>query len=224
MDRKITVKGIGHITAKPDYVIIHLTVEEINKKYEKAVEEAAKRINALTAAISKIGFNAEDLKTVDYSIQSNVEYKPNRKGIGEYIKNGFRCTNRLKLAFDFDSDKLSKTVNAITSCVADPRMNITFTVKDEEAVKDELLKSAGANARRRAEILCEAAGGKLGALVTVNYNWNELSILSPTRFDTRDDTLQLDEILAAPTMAPQSFQPDDVDLSDNAVFVWEIDS
>lgn len=35
MDRKITVKGIGHITAKPDYVIIYLSIKGINKKYEK---------------------------------------------------------------------------------------------------------------------------------------------------------------------------------------------
>ena len=30
MDRKITVKGIGHITAKPDYVVIHMTIDETN--------------------------------------------------------------------------------------------------------------------------------------------------------------------------------------------------
>ena len=30
MDRKITVKGIGHVTATPDYVIVYLSIEEIN--------------------------------------------------------------------------------------------------------------------------------------------------------------------------------------------------
>lgn len=82
----------------------------------------------------------------------------------------------MKLSFDFNSDKLSKAIDAVSNCVSDPKMNITFTVKNEEAVKDEFLKSAGANARRRAEILCEAAGGKLGNLVNVDYNWNEISI------------------------------------------------
>ncbi len=61
-----------------------------------------------------------------------------------------------------------------------------------------------------------------GNLVTVNYNWNEISILSPTRFDydyLSDTSLLCDE---RPMAAPKSIQPDDIDLSDNAVFVWEI--
>lgn len=222
MERKITVKGIGHITAKPDYVVIHMTIDETNKKYERAVEDASDRINKLSNALVNIGFESDALKTADFKVNTTTGYKKNFKGVSEVVKTGFNCTYRMKLAFDFESEKLSKAIDAITKCVSDPRLNITFTVKDEEAVKDELLKSAGANARRRAEILCEAAGGKLGNLVTVNYNWNEISILSPTRFDSDylSDTAELS--CAMPVLAPESIQPDDIDLSDNAVFVWEI--
>lgn len=224
MERRITVKGIGHITAKPDYVIIYLTIEEINKKYEKAVEEVNDRINKLTSALAKIGFGKDELKTVDYKVTTNVKYKPNKKGLGEYIDNGYKCTNRLKLAFDFENDRLCKAVETITTCVAEPKLNISFTVKDEEAVKDELLKSAGANAKRRAEILCESAGGILGNLVTVDYNWREISLLSPTSFDSINETTAvLDNSLSAPMMAPKSFVPDDIELNDSAVFVWEIE-
>ncbi len=227
MERKITVKGIGHVTAKPDFVIISLTIEEIEKKYEKAVDEANKRINNLVSALSEIGFKPDDIKTVDYRVSSNIEFRTNKKGIPEHIKNGFKCSNRLKISFDFDSEKLSKTVEAITNCVAEPRVNITFSVKDEEAVKDELMKSAGANAKRRAEILCESAGGKLGNLITVNYNWNDISLLSPTRFDSSSQTTPLfDESSTAAPLAPlapaQSFAPDDIELNDSALFVWEI--
>ena len=93
MDRKITVKGIGHITAKPDYVIIYLSIEEINKKYEKAVDEANNKITLLIKALSKIGFKQEDVKTVDYKVATNVEYKTNRKSlrlVPDYIRRGLR--------------------------------------------------------------------------------------------------------------------------------------
>lgn len=222
MERKITVKGIGHITAKPDYVVINMTIDATHKKYEKAVEEASDKINNLSSALVKIGFEKDDLKTADFKVNVATGYKKNIKGVSEVVKLGYTCTNRMKLSFDFESEKLSKAIDAITTCVSDPKLNITFTVKDEEAVKDELLKSAGANARRRAEILCEAAGGKLGNLVTINYNWNEISIISPTRFD--NDYLSCTSELydEMPMAAPKSIQPDDIDLSDNAVFVWEI--
>ncbi|MGN0006254.1 MAG: SIMPL domain-containing protein [Candidatus Gastranaerophilaceae bacterium] len=229
MDRKITVKGIGNITAKPDYVIINLTIDATNKKYEKAVEEASDKINNLSNALINIGFEKDDLKTSDFRVNVATGYKKNFKGINEMVKTGFTCVNRMRLAFDFDSEKLSKAVETITDCVAEPRLNIIFTVKDEEAVKDELLKSVGANAKRRAEILCESAGGKLGNLITVNYNWNEISILSPTRYHSNDIGGTTGFLFnSAPTndsmplLAPKSIQPEDIELSDDAVFVWEI--
>lgn len=222
MERKITVKGIGHITATPDYVVINMTVDATDKKYDKAVEEATDKIAKLTKALKNAGFYDDALKTVDYRVNTATGYKKNFKGVNEIVKTGFTCLNRMKLAFDFNGEKISKAINAITNCVSDPRLNIVFTIKDEEAVKDKLLKSAGENARRGAQILCEAAGGKLGNLITVNYNWNELSILSPTRFDYNymDHTTELGD--SACMALPEAIQPDDIDLSDNAVFVWEI--
>ncbi len=229
MDRKITVKGIGNITAKPDYVIIYLSIDEINKQYEKAVDEASKKINQLVNTLEKIGFKADEIKTVDYKVATNEKFKINKKGFGEYKESGFKCSNRLKLSFDFDSEKLTKTVEAICNCVAEPKVNISFSVKDEENVKDELLKTAGANAKRRAQILCESAGGKLGELITVNYSWNDISVLSPTHFNSiNEQTLRdFSESYSMPSDAlitpPKNFAPDDINLSDSAVFVWEIE-
>lgn len=223
MERKITVKGIGHVTAIPDYVIIYISIDATNKKYDKAVEETAERINRLSNALVEAGFENDSLKTVDFKVRTETSYRKNMKAVIE----GFTCANRMKLAFDFDGKKLSKAIDAITNCVSEPRLNITFTVKDEEAIKDELLKSAGTNARRRAEILCEAAGGKLGNLITVDYNWKSFNIFSPTKFDN-NRTAVLDPmaddccLLAAPMMAPKTIQPDNIDLNDDAIFVWEI--
>lgn len=222
MERKITVKGIGHISAKPDYVVIHMTIDATNKKYEKAVEEVSDKINRLSDALVKSGTKKDALQTVDFRVEEDTAYKKSIAGINEFITTGFTCTNRIKLAFDFDSEKLSKAIEIITTCISHPKLNIAFTVKDEEAVKNELLKSAGANARRRAEILCTAAGGKLGNLITVNYNWKEVSVLSPMQMhsDYLSETAALPSHITTPV--PSSFRPDDIELSDEAVFVWEI--
>lgn len=224
MERKITVKGIGHITAKPDLVVMNMSIDAVDKKYDKAVERVSKKINALSDALIKAGFERTALKTIDFRVNVNTEFKMNRKGVNEQVRNGFVCSNRMKLSFGFESDKLLKAINAISNCVSDPKLSIVFTVKDEEAVKDKLMQSAGENARRRAKILCEAAGGKLGNLITVNYNWNDISIFSETRFNPLCDTAVLDDCFVSKLlMAPKSMQPDDIELSDNAVFIWEIE-
>ena len=57
-----------------------------------------------------------------------------------------------------------------------------FTVKDEEAVDAALLDSACANAKAKAEILTKASGVTLGELVSIDYNWGELHLHSPTRY------------------------------------------
>lgn len=220
MERKITVKGIGNVKAKPDYIVINLTIDAVDKRYSRAVEIASMRVDELRRSLESVGFPEDSLKTVDFRINVNYEYKYNKKGMSEQKPNGFCCVNRLKLDFDFDNDKLVKAVDAITKSVADPKLNLAFTVKDEEAVKDELLKSAGQNARRRAEILCDASGGKLGNLVTVNYNWNEINLLSPSHMCFDNNTT--DMVNACCVAAPSSFVPDDINISDSAVFIWEI--
>lgn len=80
-----------------------------------------------------------------------------------------------------------------------------------------MLRSATINAKRKAEILCEASGVELGQLLAIDYNWGELDIYSHTRYDMAD------ECLAAPKMMSSiEIEPDDIETSDTATFVWEI--
>lgn len=70
----------------------------------------------------------------------------------------------------------------------------------------------------KAEILTKASGVTLGELVSIDYNWGELHLYSPTRYEMEDDCLM--KISAAPTA--MDIEPDDIDVSDSVTFVWEI--
>ena len=52
MTRTITVKGVGSATAKPDYVIISMTLDAQDMKYEKAMELAAVHLEQLKASLA----------------------------------------------------------------------------------------------------------------------------------------------------------------------------
>ena len=70
---------------------------------------------------------------------------------------------------------------------------------------------------KKAEILCDASGVVLGKLLSIEYNWGELDICSDTRYSLAEDCL------VAPMMANCiDIEPDDITVSDTAVFVWEI--
>ncbi|MCD8123982.1 MAG: hypothetical protein LUE23_02965 [Lachnospiraceae bacterium] len=45
------------------------------------------------------------------------------------------------------------------------------------------------DAQRKAEILCEASGVKLGQLLNVDYNWGELEIYSNTQYKLSEECM-----------------------------------
>ena len=99
------------------------------------------------------------------------ENERDKNGNYKQIFVGYRVTHGLKLELDFDSQRLSKVLGAIAVCIAEPELNVQFTVKNKEAVDAALLQSACANAKAKAEILTKASGVTLGELVSIDYNW-----------------------------------------------------
>ena len=217
MAKTITVKGIGRASAKPDYVVLSMTLESKHKDYDKAMAIAADHIQHLTDTLCGIGFEKGSVKTTNFNIRTDYDRVKDRYGKYESVFSGYEVTHNLKLSFDFAMDRLSQALSAIAGCLSHPQLSIAFTVKDATAINEEMLRSATANARRKAEILCEAAGVTMGDLVAIDYNWGELDIYSHTRFDCCEEAM-------APMMAAKAIDidPDDIDVSDTATFVWEI--
>lgn len=225
MSRKISIKGTGKVSVSVDYIQIRITVEGKNKNYEKAVLEASKLVSKLEDSLIKVGFEKSDLKTENYGVQRDYNYIPNKKGLPDRKDNGFVCRHVLKLEFDFENKKLTDTVSAITSCIAESKMEVLFTVKDKDAVNEQLLSSVASNAKQKAEILCSAAGSKLGQLISIDYNWEERELFSNSRF--LGDTSPLPYLANEPLKAmmspePIDIRPEDITVTDSAMFVWEI--
>ena len=220
MERKITIKGTGSVAVKPDYVIISLTVEEKDRKYTNAVGAAEKKIRKLGAALAEVGFEEEALKTADFRVRTNYSFVNDRKHTMQRQFEGYTCTHRLQIAFDYDMALLGKALSVVSGSLANPQLDITFTVKDKEAVTDQLLADAAKNARRKAELLCTAAGGSLGSLVTVEYDWSEIDVYTKTGFNIGDTCMMP---LAFESAVPTAdIRPNDINVSDTATFVWEI--
>jgi len=54
MARTITVKGIGNVSTRPDFVILTMKLEAKDKEYDKAMELAAKQLEQLNASLTAI--------------------------------------------------------------------------------------------------------------------------------------------------------------------------
>lgn len=216
--KTITVKGVGSVSVKPDFIVLSLSLESIAKEYETAMNLAAKKIADLNKSLEKIGFEKESVKTTNFNVRTDYDTKKDRDGDYYRVFNGYVVKHYLKLSFDCDTKVLAKAIGAIASCVAEPELSVSFTVKDSSAVNEELLKSAAENAKKKAEILCAASGATLGDLVNIDYNWGELNVYSRTRYEV-DECMKK---LSCTDDMDIDIEPDDIDVKDTVTFVWEM--
>lgn len=218
MPRTITVKGMGNAKTSPDYIVISMSLEAQNNDYDETMELAAKQIDYLNASLEEIGFEKEAVKTTNFNVRTDYDNVKDKNGNYKRVFNGYVCSHNLKVEFDFDTKRLAQTLSAISKCLAKPEMTIRFTVKDPSAINKELLKSATINAKEKAEILCEASNVGLGSLLSIDYNWGELNIYSHTDYSLAEDCMAM----PMAKMSEIEIEPDDIDVSDTATFVWEI--
>lgn len=196
-----------------------MKLEAKDKEYDTVMEMTAKQLEQLNTSLTAIGFEEESVKTTNFNVDTDYDSYKDKLGNYQRFFSGFVCRHNLKLAFDFDMKRLPQALAAIASCLAHPELSIAFTVKDPTAVNDELLRETTINAKKKAELLCEASGVMLGQLLTIDYNWDERNIYSDTKYDLAEDCIRE---AVMPYGASIDIEPDDINVRDTATFVWEI--
>lgn len=218
MPRTITVKGTGRLSVKPDYIVITMELDSLDKNYMALMESGAIQLQQIRDSLSSVGFEKDALKTTNFNVRTKYGSERDSNGNYKRIFEGFNCHHSLEVEFDFDSKRLTETLTALAECPSHPEFKIAFTVKNPTAVSEELLQEAAINAKKKAEILCKASEAKLGQLLTIDYNWSELNFYSRTKYSMEEKCLKAPHF----HMSSMDFEPDDIDVNDTVTFVWEI--
>ncbi len=219
--RTIRITGRGMLRLKPDTTRITLTVGGTAKEYADALDESTKSTEGLKELFASYGFAQSDLKTLDFDI--NTEYEGyDDKGTWRQRFVGYRYRHTLKLDFPSDRDRLGKLLYGIARSSAKPEFRISYTVKDPEKAKNELLGLAVADARAKATVLTMAAGTELLSIQSIDYSRNEPA------FEVRP----MNRLMAAKgAMVEEAsmdagydldIEPDDIEVFDTVTIVWEI--
>lgn len=216
--KTITIKGMGQIALKPDLIVISMKMETVDKEYDKTMELSAKRIEALNKALEEIGFKKESILTTNFHVSTRYESIRDKDGIYKNVFKGYDCIHNLKLEFDFSTKILAKVLSKISLCLAKPELSITFTIKDQTKVNEELLKSATKNAKEKAMILSSSSGVTLKDLISINYDFKDISLYSNTEYTVENRCM----MQAESYLANINIEPDDIKINDTITFVWEI--
>ena len=218
MDRTISVVGEAEIAAKPDTVVLDLSVSAHEPDYERTAETAAEQADRLYGAVREAGFSDADLKTTDFSVTAAYKNVRDENGNYESVFDGYRCGQRFSLEFPTDMARLAQTLSHIGSCGADPEVSISFTVRDTEGLKERLLTECTANAKKKAGILCRGLGVTVGEVISVKCGGELPDFVSHTGFSVGDGVMPL----MAKARCAEYMTPEDVKISESVSFVFAI--
>ncbi len=161
-DRLVTVTGEGTIAVAPDAAVIRVGVSTQGKTAADASNANAQKMTAVLAAIKDTGIAGRDVQTAALSLQP--QYDAGKPGAPRLV--GFQVSNQVTVKIR-DIKTLPGVLDRAISAGANEMSGNEFVVSEQSKLLDEARGQAIADARRKAELYAQAAGGHVGRVVSI---------------------------------------------------------
>ncbi|MDQ2899093.1 MAG: SIMPL domain-containing protein [Acidobacteriota bacterium] len=158
----ILAVGNASISVKPDQVRVDIGVVTQAVSAQDASTQNATQVAAVTAQLRQVLGAAADIKTVNYTLSPNYNYPPGG-GTGTLL--GYTATNVVEVTSD-DLSSIGKVIDAATQAGANRVQSLQFTLKDEDAVRAQVLGLAAMRAKNQAAAIAAGLGVKVGAVLS----------------------------------------------------------
>lgn len=162
----VTVIGEATIQAVPDMATISVGVTTTGAKAAEAMSANSAALRVVLDRLKASGIADADMQT------SNLALSPNWVGYDTGAVPtiaGYTASNQLSVRVRA-LDTLGGVLDAVITDGANTLNGLTFELSEPKPVLDQAREAAVADARARAALLVEAAGGTLGRVVTISEN------------------------------------------------------
>ncbi len=163
IDKLVTVTGEATVAAAPDMATIRIGVTSQGKTARAASDANARDMTVVLAAIKESGVADRDIQTTSLSVQP--QYDPNKTGAARLI--GFQVNNQATVKIR-DIGQLPSILDRAISAGANEMSGIEFVVSEQSKLLDKARTEAIADARRKAELYANAAGMKVGRVMSIS--------------------------------------------------------
>ena len=158
----INVTGTGTVEAAPDIATLMIGVTTQADTAAAALAANSAALDAVLARLTEAGVAPGDMQTSNLSLNPNwTGYEVNAPVISSYIASNMLTITIRKL------DTIGAVLDASVADGANTLNGLVFAVADPKPLLDEARKEAVADARAKAKLLAEAAGVKLGKIVSI---------------------------------------------------------
>jgi uncharacterized protein YggE len=168
----LSANGAGVEHAAPDMAVVTLGVLSRAATAREALDANNADMEKVIQSVRGQAIADKDISTTGFSI-SPVYSRPPQPRPGEQPAEptivAYQVSNQVRVVVR-DIDKTGAVVDAAVSSGANQAGSINFDISDRQTLADKAIASAIADAKRKAEIMAEAAGVRLVRVLNVNAN------------------------------------------------------
>jgi len=208
--RVVSLAGHGEIKVVPDMAVINLGTITQATTAKAALDANSKSVAALLATLKDSGVSDKDVMTENFSVGPRYETSSIKSGQEQKLV-GYDVSNSVVVTVRKISD-LGVILDKAVSAGSNQIEGISFTVAEPQAQQDDARKAAVKDALRKAEIMVQAAGVKLGPIVMMNEN----GAMQPTPMVMRGRAM-------AASSAPVPIAQGEMTISADVNIVWELE-
>lgn len=211
----LSMSGSGEVQVVPDQAILSAGVLTEAKTAAAALAANSKAMNEVFAALRKAGIPEKSIVTSNFAISPhNPPYKQGSTYEENHKIISYGVSNQVVVTLD-DVSKVGVTMDALVSSGANESTGIAFSVRNPKPLYAEARANAVKDAIAKAEAIAQAAGVRLGPILTIS----EGSSWSPT---PPIFARSLRDIQALPVSPPTPMAAGEQSLAASVSITWQI--
>jgi uncharacterized protein len=201
----IIVTGNATIDVTPDIARVIVTVQSTASSAAAAESQNAAASDSVRSRVGSAGVAATDIKTLSVQVWPQYDYRN-----GQSILTGFMASQALQFTVH-DLRRIGAVIDAAVAGGATSVQGITYDVTDHSAASAQALARAVKDAQTKARAMTDAAGVRLGSVVSMT----DIET-TPYRFPI------VRGAMSSSPGAPTQVSPPDVQLTVTVTVGWTI--
>jgi uncharacterized protein YggE len=159
---RVLVTGDSLVQAQPDTAILVLSVVTQAKSALAAQQQNATLTEAVLRAVKAAAGTGAEIKTSGYSLQPQRVYKENEPP----TITGYEARNTVTVTTS-DLTKVGAVIDAGGAAGANNVDNLSFTLRRDQAARNQALTEATREALSKAQVIAQAVGGRVTRILEV---------------------------------------------------------
>ncbi|NNU17453.1 SIMPL domain-containing protein [Parvularcula sp. ZS-1/3] len=167
-NRQINVTGEATVSAVPDIAMLSFTVRAQGASAAEAFAQSAEGMESVLGAVGQAGVAERDRQTGEIRLNPVFDYdERGRQNRNKIV--GYEAFNTLTVRLR-DIGKAGGVIDAAVRAGANGLDSFRLGIDDTTGLRDEARIAAVRDARRKAEAMAEAAGARLGDVITLSVS------------------------------------------------------